>query len=99
MKFYNLLEAASGFRLHPAKYAVFLAAATMLPATYAEEDLSKKEPFYVNENTIKVAPEADDEKGGPVTPVSEGVWGREFPGGGSCDHPVLRLGHGGSRCH
>lgn len=81
MKFYNLLEAASGFRLHPAKYAVFLAAATMLPAAYAEEDLSKEEPFYVNENTIKVAPEADDEKGGPVTPVSEGVWGREFPDG------------------
>lgn len=44
----------------------------------ALEDMSKKEPFYVNEATIYMAPE-EDALG--VTPVSEGIWARKFSDG------------------
>lgn len=47
----------------------------------AQDDPEHQEPFYVNESTINVASEPDDDKALGVTPVSEGLWAREFPDG------------------
>lgn len=44
----------------------------------AQEDMSKKEPFYVNEATIYMEPE---EGATGVTRVSEGIWARKFSDG------------------
>lgn len=45
------------------------------------EELSKKEPFYVNESTVFMGQEADASKATGVTKVSEGLWARSFPDG------------------
>ncbi len=50
-------------------------------SAYAEDDITRKEPFYVNEMTIYMQSEADDDKAIGVTPVYEGLWAREFPDG------------------
>lgn len=83
MNSYRLLKAAAPLRrLHPASLTVILAACLFSPSMKAdEEDLSKKEPFYVNGATIYINPEPDDDKATGVTPVSEGIWGRQFPDG------------------
>ncbi len=47
----------------------------------AQDDPEHKEPFYVNQSTINVAPEPDDDEVQGVTRVSEGLWAREFPDG------------------
>lgn len=46
-----------------------------------DDDPEHREPFYVNESTIYVAAEPDDDKAVGVTRVSEGLWAREFPDG------------------
>lgn len=72
---------ASLRRLRPAATSVILALLLFSSPSYAEEDPSKKEPFYVNGATIYINPEPDDDKAIGVTPVSEGIWGRHFPDG------------------
>lgn len=69
------------YRIHPASLTVILAASLFSTAMYADNDPTKEEPFYVNGATIYIQPEADDDKAIGVTPVSEGIWGRQFPDG------------------
>lgn len=47
----------------------------------AQNDPEHEEPFYVNQFTIYVEEEPDADKAVGVTPVSEGLWAREFPDG------------------
>lgn len=82
MKSYHPLKAVfSPCRPHTASLILILAACLSTPAMYADDDLSKKEPFYVNGATIYVNPDPDSDKAIGVTPVSEGIWGRQFPDG------------------
>ena len=55
--------------------------ATAALTAYADDDPTRKEPFFVNQNTIYMTPEADADKALGVTTVSEGLWARKFPDG------------------
>lgn len=82
MTSYRSLKAVASPRcLHPASLIFILAATLSSTAIYADDDMSKKEPFYVNGSTIYINPEPDDDKAIGVTPISEGIWGRHFPDG------------------
>lgn len=80
MKNYRAM-AATKQAARQGRLTALLAFAALFGAAYAEEDLTKKEPFYVNNMTLTIAAEPDEDKAIGVTPVSEGVWGREFPDG------------------
>lgn len=51
------------------------------PLVLADDDPSKREPFYVNNMTLFMDPEPDADKAEGVTPMSEGLWARKFPDG------------------
>lgn len=65
-------------------YQLTLAIAILLTSAIpvlAEEDITKKEPFYINNMTITLQMPIDDDDAIGVTPIYEGVWAREYPDG------------------
>lgn len=61
--------------------AVSIAAMSFCFASAVEKNPAEEEPFYVNGATINIATDANEDETESVTPVSEGVWGREYPDG------------------
>lgn len=67
--------------LHKAYSLAVLMIMTSFINVHALEDMSKKEPFYVNNNTIYMPSEDGFKDAIGVTRVSEGIWACKFPDG------------------